>query len=399
MSGVSRVALVLAGGGARGAYEAGALRFILTELSPNLPAPVRFRIICGTSAGALNGAYVAGSGDHAETARALSSIWQSMEISQVFNFTALDMLRSPSRLWQRPAANEAERSALLDAAPLHALVKRMFPTEGLRRRLSSGELLALAVSATEVATGRNLIFLQRHRPGPHEDIPYAQMVMRESTLTPNHVLASAAIPFLFPPVEVDGRYFVDGALRQNTPLSPALRLGAEKVLVIGVKRSFVVEDAQTVEEADRPPSLTFLMGKALNALTLDPLERDLKAVERYNALFRWGVETYGPDFMEKLNAHLRPEPGTEYRAVRTALILPRANLGRLAAQAFRATPPKAPYASRLLLRFIAESEDQGEADTLSYLLFDRAYTAEVERLGFEDARDQAEELARFFRED
>jgi hypothetical protein len=90
--------------------------------------------------------------------------------------------------------------------------------------------------------------------------------------------------------------------------------------------AFVVEDAQTVEEADRPPSLTFLMGKALNALTLDPLERDLKAVERYNALFRWGVETYGPDFMEKLNAQLRPEPGTEYRAVRTALILPRGQL-------------------------------------------------------------------------
>ncbi|MCK6525717.1 patatin-like phospholipase family protein, partial [Myxococcota bacterium] len=285
MSAERKVALVLAGGGARGAYEAGALRYILTELSPALRRPTRFHIICGTSAGALNGAFLAGTGDHAETARALSSIWRSMEISQVFNFTALEMLRSPSRLWQRPPANGAEQSALLDAAPLHALVKRMFPAEGLRRRLSSGELLALAVSATEVATGRNLIFLQRHHPGPHEDIPYAQMVMRESTLAPEHVLASAAIPFLFPPVEVDGRYFVDGALRQNTPLSPALRLGAEKVLVIGVKRSFTLEPPQLVEEADRPPSLTFLMGKALNALTLDPLERDLKAVERYNALF------------------------------------------------------------------------------------------------------------------
>lgn len=395
MSAGPRTALVLAGGGARGAYEAGVLRYLFTELAPRLDRPVNLEIVCGTSAGALNGCWVAGYGPAEGAARELSRLWTDMHMEQIFRFTALDLLRSPRQLWGQPGEGGLQ-SSLLDASPLHALVRERMPWRGIQDRIASGMLHAVVVASTEVATGRLTLFVQRAQAQAPLHSFDDQVRVRDTVLTAEHCLASAAIPFLFPPIRVDGRYYLDGALRQNTPLNPALRLGADRVLVVGVKRPFALENLAATEVEDRPPSLTFLIGKALNAVMLEPVERDLKDLQRWNAVLRWGRDTYGPDFLERLNAAVGPPGGgAPYRPVETLTLRPHEDLGALAAAAWRKAPLRANRATRMLIRLIAEGENPHEADTLSYLLFDRAYTAPLEELGYQDASHQAERLARF----
>ncbi|HJN75443.1 MAG TPA: patatin-like phospholipase family protein [Myxococcota bacterium] len=383
-------ALVLSGGGARGAYEAGVLRFLTNEIGPRLDKPLAIDIISGTSVGALNGCWIAGNGTNPGSGRGLSHIWRRMEVGDIWSFDSLDLLRSPAKLWQ---ADPDIGASFLDARPLHDLVRRLFPFAGIRRALGEGTLAAVALSATEVATGRSTLFIEGAGVG---DIPYPQVRVREVTLGPEHALASAAIPFLFPPINVDGLRYVDGSLRQNTPLSPALRMGADKVLVIGVKRPFDVRSEEALADANENPNLVFLLGKVLNALMLDPLEQDLTRLDRLNAIFDWGTENYGVDFIDRFNAVISKHRGRGYRRVESALVLPRADLGEVCAAAYVAAAPRLTRATRLLLDLISDREG-GEADLMSYLFFDRSYTAEIERLGWEDARDCEEQLATFFR--
>jgi len=385
-------ALVLSGGGARGAYESGVLRFITNEIGPRLDKPLAFDLVSGTSVGALNGCWVAGHGTGPTSGRRLSRLWRTLEVGDVWAFDSLDLLRSPVRLWQ---ADPDIGASFLDARPLHRLVRKLFPFAGMRRALAERRIDAVVLSATEVATGRATLFVEGMDVG---EIPYPQVGVRAVTLGAEHALASAAIPFLFPPIEVDGLRYVDGSLRQNTPLSPVLRMGADRVLVIGVKRPFRVRSEEALADIDENPNLVFLLGKVLNALMLDPLEQDLHRLERLNAIFDWGLETYGEDFVDNFNAVISKHRGKGYRRVKTALVLPRSDLGEVCAAAYHESSPRLSRATRFLLDLISDREG-GEADLLSYLFFDRGYTGQIERLGWEDARAKEEELAAFFSPD
>lgn len=384
--------LVLAGGGARGAYEAGVLRFILYELSRRAGERIAPRIVCGTSAGALNGSFIAARCDDPTGALDLARLWQTLTVDRIYKFEAMDLLRSPLRILGKAVG---ETLSLVDASPLHRLVSEELPWDSLRRVLESGALYALVVAATEVSAGRCFYFMDRRVPGPEIALPYPEEVLVPTRIGPEHTLASAAIPFLFPPVKIDGESFQDGGLRQNTPLTPALRLGASRLLVIGVKRALEVRaPAQRV----RPEALTltFLVGKAMNALMLDPIERELHRVERINQILDWGVREYGPEFADKLNAELNPGTLTHYRSVATHFVRPSEDLGRLSAEAWRAGKVRTNRPTNFLLARIASQESADEADLLSYLLFDHHYTGALEALGFEDAERQEEQLARFF---
>lgn len=383
-------ALVLQGGGARGAYEAGVLRFLTNEIGPRLDRPMDVPIISGTSVGALNGAFVAGNGLEPATGRYLSKLWRTLSVGDIWGFDGMDLLRAPGRLW---SPDPDLGSAFLDARPLHSLVRRLFPTAGLAAAFASGRLHAFVIAATEVATGRASLFVES-RAGMELELPYPQVTVRPVTMSSEHVLASAAIPFLFPPIAVDGEPYVDGGLRQPTPLSPVLRLGADRALVIGVKRPFAARTEKALAESHDNPNLVFLLGKVLNVLMLDPLEQDLSRLERLNAIFEWGTETYGDDFVERLNAVVAPRRGAGYRRVETQLVLPREDLGRVAAACYAASSADLNRPTRFLLDSISDREGK-EADLLSYLFFDRCYTSELERLGWEDARAKEEELARF----
>lgn len=365
---MSTLGLVLSGGAARGAYEAGVLRYLYVDLPRKLGFVPWPDVVSGTSVGALNGVFPV-SRNPQRVAR-LSTVWQELQIEDVYN---LHPARTLARLL-RPGRDRSE-FGLLDPSPFHALVRREFPGAEMRRSLDSGVCRAFLVAATELATGYNSVFVDTGAELQIRGAPGSRYYRAQ--IDDDHCRASAAIPFLFPPVRVDGRWHVDGGLRQNTPLRPVLRAGADRILVIGLKQPREEEGA--VPLTDVSPNLTFLAGKTLNALLLDPVERDLWQANQLNEVIRWGADTYGQAFRERLDEDLG------LREVEVLFVRPTEDLGRMAADVFRAHPPRASRAVRLLLDLVADRANAVEADLLSYLYFDRAYTAELEALGHADA--------------
>jgi NTE family protein len=378
---LAEYALVLSGGASRGAYQAGVLRFIFHDLAPRLGVNAWPKYVSGTSVGALNG-IAAVSQDQPAVAR-LSSTWQQMKLNDVFELEAGGLLSTVRSLF-----SPKEGVALLDASPLRRLVSERLPHAEMRRALDSGACKAFIVSATELATGTNVLFTDS--ADPHLDLkPLPGARVARVSMTTDHLLASAAIPLLFPPVQVGSRLYADGGLRQNTPLRPVLKAGARRVLIVS-------PHVQVGTEANHPlegvvPSLPFLAGKSLNALMSDPVERDLQMARQINDVAEWGEAKYGPGFRDALQQDLG------MHAVDLLSLRPSADLGRLASAIYAVSPPKVGRQLRWLLDTLADqvNTDQGESDLLAYLLFDRSFTGPAEALGFDDARGREEEIARF----
>ena len=378
-------ALVLAGGGARGAYEAGVLRFILRDLPSRIGHPIGPDLICGSSVGALNGATIAAWNQSPEGPETLSEFWTSLSCADVYRFVALDLLRSPMRVLRGPANDEM---AWVDARPLHALMRETYPWPQLHKTIDQGRLTALVVTATEVSTGLCVQFIDGHIAADSLEIHTG--IRREHTrIGAEHILASCAIPFLFPPIEIDGQPMVDGSLRQNTPVSPALRLGADHVLVVGTRHP----KEPTAEPIEELPSTPALLGKALNALLLDPVHQDLTRIDLINRILEAGSAEYGPEFVHRLNARLQADLSQSLRPVNTLCIHPSEDLGVMAASAWNPDEIDATRGTRIMLSTIAG--DSEESDLLSYMLFDKSYTAAIEALGYEDAKNQETEIIRF----
>ncbi len=367
---------VLSGGGARGAYEAGVLRYVLDDLPRRFGFPTAPHVITGTSIGAITGAWVGATG--AQGIRTLSHIWQTLTVDRVYTLNARDLLRVPELMF-----GYGPRAGLLDPSPLREFVEQALPWDAFRARIDSGGLRAFVCAATDVASGYCTLWVDGQPLGQS----HPTTVVRATHVGPEHVLASAAIPLIFPPVSAEGRWYADGALRQNTPLSPAVALGVTRALVVGVKKNRVPEAGTTDAPAPTPG---FLAGKALNALMLDPVEEDLRRLRSMNELLAWGSRAY-PDFESRLRAEHRP-----YRQVRVVHVCPSEDLGRMAAVLYRDADERLPWATRMLLRTIGAQESDGEADLLSYLLFDHAFTGALERLGWEDARRREDELVELF---
>lgn len=375
--GANDLGLVVAGGAARGAWQAGVLRFIVTDLADKLGRIPWPAVVSGTSVGALNGVNVAARSR--ESVLALSSMWRELTIDRVYRVSAADMLTAVyNSIWS------AGPFALLDAKPMYSLVRRQFPEILLREAIAFGDTRAFIVSATELDTGANTLFVESHdpslwlRPGPGVRV-------KRGAITAEHCLASAAIPLLFEPVSVGGSLHVDGMLRQNTPIRPVIQCGLGHVLVIGI-------DGPTEHEAPTAsvvPTFAFIAGKAFNAVLMDPVDADLRQVEKVNSMIRWGREHFGQEFVDRIKADLH------LREVQVLRISPSRDLGLIARDVFAAHPPDATAPVRTLLSLVADPANVGESDLLSFLLFDHHFTAEIEQLGFEDARRQEEKLARF----
>ena len=372
--------LVLSGGGARGAYEAGVLRYVYDELAPRLSVPLNFDVVSGTSIGALNGAWIAALGG--EGARHLSEFWRAITPDAVYHFRAVDLLRTPEKFLRRAGPIE-KGAALFEPGPLYAYVHNLIPWSTLHERIDTGALNAFVVTVTDVVNGRTVHFADGNHPF-HQS---PSMVLRPTRIGPDHCLGSAAIPFIFPPVRVEGRFCVDGALRQNTPLAPAIHVGVDRVLVVGVKRLGSYDGRDTDGVA---PSPAFLAGKALNALMLDPVEEDIRRVDRLTELLGWSERAF-PGYLDRMRAEFRA-----YRPIASCHLRPSEDIGRLAASLFPLCEPELPWATRMLLRGIAASENAEEADLMSYLLFHHRFTGALEELGFRDAAHDAESLAALF---
>ncbi len=404
-----RIALVLSGGGARGAYEAGVLSYLFDDLARRRGRPVAFDIVTGTSVGAVHACYVAGSQPAADAGTRLAEIWRSLSLDQVFAVGLSEIIGVPWRLLgfggqatvlPATARGVPQRLAgLFDTSWLEAIVLDQIAWVSLRRNIDEGALQALAIAATEIATGRSTVFVDTRdgaMPSWARD-PY--VIARPDRIGPAHALASAAIPLVFPSVKIGRTFYCDGGLRLNTPLAPALRLGADRVLVVGLRypRSATEEDrlARSREAAIGSP--TYLAGKALNALLLDRVEYDVDRLRLFTAILEAGVATYGPDFVARINEPIVAQRGVPYRIVHDFLLQPSQDLGVLAAECLhhqRHSQGIRDWLSRNVVRFAGRGA-AFEADLLSYLFFDRCYAEHLIDLGRHDAAAAADRLLEF----
>ncbi len=403
-----RRALVLSGGGARGAYEAGVLRYVLEELPKRLDHPPRLSILCGSSVGAIHTCYLAATcqSEPGHGSR-LAKVWSRLELERVASLRTGELLRAPLRafglLSQRPRRGRKlpdRLHGLLDTRPLERIVVREVGWKQITRNLDQGALDAVCVTATEIATGRVVSFVQtRGLEAPdwtHDDAIVAQA----AELSAEHALASAAIPVLFPAVRVGGTYYADGGLRLNTPLAPALRLGADRVLVVALRHGIeprADESLQALRIASYANPL-FLYGKVLNALLLDHVETDLRQMRVINALLESGERAFGDEFLKRIDPAVRGIRGQSFRRVEELVVRPSEDLGELAGKllAQPSSRDRIPRWIRLALGSLGVAGEQFEGDLLSYLLFDAVYTGPLVELGYRDAQDLEDEFLRFF---
>ncbi len=400
---------MLSGGGARGAYEVGVVRYLVEELPRRLGRPVHLDILCGTSVGAIHACYLAATAHRgAERARQLADFWTKMRVEEVLPISARDLIRLPARLMGLRRTVEALRGGaaperiygLLNTRVLEQLVVRGIPWRSIRSNVREGRLQALCVTATQIATGRVVVFLEGNAPDLARWVRDPTILPRPTRMRPTHALASAAIPLLFPAVFVEGNYYADGGLRLNTPLAPALRLGADRVLVVALRQGTheAHEDSLARHRIESYANPIFLFGKVLNALLLDPIDSDLDRLHLMNELIEDGEKAYGPDFLERVNEVAQAERVHPFKRIRDVVIRPSQDLGVVAGQVLEsmdASRRSSPLL-RLAVRSASQAPQSAEADLLSYLLFDGEFLAPLAELGFADAHRSEEQLCEFF---
>jgi len=399
----SRVGLVLAGGAARGAYEVGIVRYVLEQVSRALGRPVPIDVLSGTSAGSINALMLAAHADKpAERGAMLAQQWTSLDLEDIVRPSVREMLHVGARILGRGArrtdGERRHRGGIFDPSGIERIVRASVPPGAIAEHMRAGRLAAVSISTTHVATGRTVVFVQRREGGLPRWGNDPTMVAREASIHPDHALASAAIPLLFPAVEIGGRFYCDGGLRQNVPLSPARRLGADRLIVVSPR--YIREDHPTAalaqaRELEYPDPL-FVFGKAMNALLLDRIENDIDRLQRLNAVLAAGARRFGPGFAVALNEELGLAKESGLRPLDVVYVRASQDIGVLAAEYARS----AEFARRArgwvgrALRRMAEGEK--EADLLSYVLFDGGFAGRLIEIGFSDARARHDELVAFF---
>jgi NTE family protein len=374
--------LVLTAGGARGAYQAGVLKRI-AELPWLRARPQPFEIVAGASAGAINGAILAARSENfGEAAEEVARVWSELSVERVFRTDLPALALGGASLLRDFTLGSlfgwTGTYGLLDTSPLSALLERALPSNGIRSAIERGEVYAVAVSATSYHSGRSYTFVQG-RQG-HAIWSKSRRVVLPVTLTHQHILASGAIPIVFPPVRLDSGagelWFGDGGMRLVAPLSPAIRLGATRLLAIGVRSSAAAHTlAQHETGSDHPlpcPPLAQICGVFLNAIFLDHLDTDLDHLRRMNEL---------------VAAHAGNGASEPMRRITPLVISPSEDLA-LVAQRFAYRMPR-------LLRFVLDglgTPDAQSADLMSYLLFDSAYTSTLVDIGYQDAAARIAEI-------
>ena len=370
-----KTALVLPGGGARGAFQVGVLKAIAEMLPRQASNP--FPVISGTSAGAVNAIVLATRAHKLRTAVAeLERVWAHFRCHHVYKTDHLTMLKS-SLHWMASLALGGwlvgTPRSLLDNQPLRELLQRNVHFPRVRDAIEAGQLDAIAVTAAGYASARSTTFFEARRDRLGWERTRRVGVNTELGL--DHIMASIAVPYVFPPTRLGDEYFGDGAMRQATPLSPAVRLGADRILVIGIRDETGGRDLGVSE---MPPSFAQIAGYMLDTLFMDGLYSDLERITRVNDL----LDAVPGDWLRIGDRDMRP--------IDTMLIVPSKDL-RMIAEKHRA---ELPFAIRALLRSVG-GKSPGENRLLSFLLFEKAYTRELIKLGYEDAMRVKDELRDF----
>lgn len=361
-------ALILSGGGARAAYQVGVLK-ALSEVLPS-GAGNPFPIICGTSAGAINAVSLAAhEGSFADAVARLEELWLQLEPSDVYRCGWLEVAHSLGRVGLsliNKGVGVGKPLSLLDNAPLRELLSRSINFEKIDRAIARGDLEAVSVNATGYHAGRSVSFFQA-RQGIGDWSRYRRSG-RRTLLNCDHLMASSAIPTMFPATRIEFDYFGDGAMRQLAPLSPALHLGADRLFIIGVSANREKPELAHRRLPTHSPSLAQIIGHMLNSAFIDSLESDIERLDRVNELVGRLPPATGQ----------RPEG---LRQIERLVISPSEDLDRLAVESVDSLPSSL----RLLLRVTGGSESGGGSTAASFLLFARPFVEGLIDLGYRDA--------------
>lgn len=382
MTSAPKYGLVLSGGGARAAYQAGVLKGIAEILDNDFGAQP-FPVITGVSAGAINASHLAsGTGSFETQTEKLASIWNELNSEQVLR-TDLRSLSSLGAGWIKDLGfggmlGKSQSTHLLDSSPLQKLLENNINYEQIHNNVLNKTLSGVAVTATSYSTGTSLTFFDSLETN---EWTRSSRIGLKVPLRVEHILASSSIPFIFKPVRIGKSFYGDGGIRSNTPFSPAIHLGAERILSIGVRyfRSGTEVRELNQEVEMESIALSDVAGVMFNSVFLDAIEFDYERLQRINTT------------LDLISEEVRANHPSRLKKIPTLLIQPSVDLGAMAAGEFN----RFPRMLRYLLQGIGASRERG-ADLLSYIAFDKAYTSKLVEIGFKDALNRRVEIRKFF---
>lgn len=411
MSESHKTALVLSGGGARGAYEAGIIHHFRKNIRPDHHG---FQIHSGTSAGALNTCFLASNADNPrKQGEMIRMLWEEMSSSDIYrgDFAALVKLIGRSIRYSlshafgfsTPKKKDRQQDiifrGLLDTTPFIPFLKRIIPFKKIHQNIQEGWVDAVSISATNIGSSKLELFIDKR-----EEIPYTGAYkVHIEPIDWRHAMASAAVPIIFPSVRIGPYFYTDGSIRQNTPMSPAIQLGADKIFLIGVKYRDPAKPMLKYNEPNAYPSLTRIFGVLADALFLDHIEYDVEQMTRINRIIDWAEMKYGAGFLPEINRMLS-EKGIQgdianrgLKKIEVFSLFPSADLGKLACERLvqlSRTKKTLNQIERFFLRFL-EIDPNAELELLSYLMFDKEYIRNLIEIGIADCQKRETELNRF----
>lgn len=421
MDSSKKLALVLSGGGARGAYEAGVLHYISSQKLLKSDFGKNFDVITGSSVGAINACFMAATAHNLKyQSSKIYDIWKNLKQENVYKRDVATLAQMFGRsvsgvfknLFRRvdntKHAHDPSKHfrGLFNTTPLKKFITNVIPWKQITLNLNQNLFDALCITSTQVASGLPELFIEK-RPNFSYTGHY---IWHDIKIDYKHALASAAIPIVFPTVKIGSQDYMDGGLRLNTPMSPAIQLHADKILAIGpqdpsqgaTERS---ENGQKVDFLKRTPapSLGSVFGKLLNSIFLDKLDYDIEQMERINRIIQWGEECYGKDFLDKINAHIRDNNITGdianrgLKRLEVLEIYPSEDIRKI----FVSSVQKSDFFKndltsfeKILLKLLDVDLSTGQ-DFLSYIMFYPEYISKLIELGYEDAKSQHDTIHEF----
>jgi NTE family protein len=373
-----KLAIVMTGGGARAAYQIGVLKAIAEMLPSDAPSP--FTIICGTSAGAINAASLAAKSDHFKNSvRRMHNVWSNFTSEQVFRIDAFGIIKTVSHLLLAMVLGGFGKHSpiyILDRTPLRKLLEKFIDSSVYQRAIEKETLHALSVNATGYSSHQSVSFYHGH--SSLKNWKRAQRIGFSTRITVDHLMASSAIPFLFSPIKLNREFFSDGSIRQTAPISPAVHLGADRILIIGNRQ--VDYELERVSDP-KPPTLGEIAGHTLNSIFLDSLDADIERLQRINKT------------VNLIDDQSREQHGVTLRQIEVQVISPSDDIGKMAAEHAH----ELPRSIKVLLRSIG-AYSKTDSSFMSYLLFERGYCNALIKLGYEDTLREKENIRHFLRD-
>lgn len=368
---MTKIALYLAGGGARGSYQAGALKAIYEILNVK---KIPFDTISGVSVGSVNAAVLA---QHADDFSAgvtkLEQLWANIHCDNIFSSSNYELSKSVLRNLSNPVVKQRQSGYLLSTDPLQKFINDNINFEEIQAQISAGHLKTLEIISHCYESQQTISFYQ-HYQEKFDDWHYPRHISHRSTLRMQHILASSALPLFFPAVKIDDLHYGDGSMGLVFPLRGAIRFQVEKILILGTRQQFVPEEPEQLRNGDI--GFAHILGSMLNGLFLDNLDRDIEMVNRMNEIAK---------MISMWNKRYSP-----WRPIETLHLRPSVNVGILAQDQYDSMPALL----RFLLNVLGAKSQSG--DLLSFLLFEREFTGMLFQLGYEDTLHEKANIKEFF---